>query len=556
MLRRLLIENLVLIRHADLAFDHGLNVVTGETGAGKTILAQAIGLLLGAKGEAAFVGPGAEEAYVEAELDLPAGLLREEGMEALAELRPEGEPGLVVARRVFADGRSRAYAWGRAVAREDAAAAVERLLAMSGQFEQRRLARPAHQLDLLDAFAGEAQLRRRSESTVAWRELQTALRRREEVERAEEGRTFRIAELEALVAATAGLEAGSEEALKLERDRLRNGAALAEGAAIAAEALAPEHGDGDGAADLAARAERALDPVGEFAPELAEAAADLAASGARLRETASALRGFLASLEAEPIRLENVEERLVGISDAKRRFGAATTAELIERAEQAREELAGIEAGRDPLAEAKEAEAVAERRYGELAAALKAARREAVEPFGAAGRDELRSLGIGEGELAVELSDREAGATGADEVAFLVRANAGMPLAPVTTTASGGELSRIALALRAVAHAQAGEPTVVFDEIDAGIGGTTAHAVADALRRLAAGAQVITITHLPQIASVADRHFRVEKVPGDPTHTRIERLSEDDRRDELERMLGGRDFLVGAGLTPPKASSG
>ena len=142
MLRRLRIENLVLIREADLEPGSGLNAITGETGAGKTILAQAIGLLLGAKGDASFVGPGAEEAYVEAEFDVPAGLLDEDELEALADLRPEDEEGLVLARRVFADGRTRAYAWGRSAAREDLAAAAERLIAMSGQFEQRRLARP------------------------------------------------------------------------------------------------------------------------------------------------------------------------------------------------------------------------------------------------------------------------------------------------------------------------------------------------------------------------------------------------------------------------------
>src|ERR671915_2609487 len=156
-LRRLRIENLVLIREAELAFAPGLNAITGETGAGKTILAQAIGLLLGARGDASHVGPGAEEAYVEAELDLPDGLLDEEGFEALAELRPEDEAGLVLARRVFGDGRTRAYAWGRAAAREDVAAAAERLLAMSGQFEQRRLARPSYQLEVLDRFVGEEQ---------------------------------------------------------------------------------------------------------------------------------------------------------------------------------------------------------------------------------------------------------------------------------------------------------------------------------------------------------------------------------------------------------------
>src|SRR5438874_9221376 len=176
-LRRLRIENLVLIRDAELELAPGLNAITGETGAGKTILAQAIGLLLGSRGDAALVGPEGEEAYVEAELDVPDGLLEEEGFEALAELRPEDEQGLVLARRVFADGRTRAYAWGRSAAREDVAGAAERLIAMSGQFEQRRLSRPAYQLDVLDAFVGEEQLQRRGAAQAAWREL-TAARKR------------------------------------------------------------------------------------------------------------------------------------------------------------------------------------------------------------------------------------------------------------------------------------------------------------------------------------------------------------------------------------------
>src|SRR2546423_12939256 len=159
MLRRLHIQNLVLIQEAELALAPGLNAITGETGAGKTILAHAIGLLLGAKGDAGFVGSDGAEAYVEAELDLPPGLLEEDGFETLAELRPEDEDCLVVARRVFADGRTRAYAWGRSVAREDVAGVCERLLSMSGQFEQRRLARGSYQLDVLDGFVGKAQAR-------------------------------------------------------------------------------------------------------------------------------------------------------------------------------------------------------------------------------------------------------------------------------------------------------------------------------------------------------------------------------------------------------------
>src|SRR5947209_19618915 len=170
-LRRLRIENLVLIREAELELAPGLNAITGETGAGKTILAQAVGLLLGMKGDDSFVGPGGDEAYVEAELDLPNEL------EELSDLRPADEDALLLARRVFADGRTRAYAWGRAAAREDVASAVERVIAMSGQFEQRRLARPSYQLEVLDRFCGYEQLVKRAEARAAWRELLAARRR-------------------------------------------------------------------------------------------------------------------------------------------------------------------------------------------------------------------------------------------------------------------------------------------------------------------------------------------------------------------------------------------
>ncbi|MCC6222449.1 MAG: AAA family ATPase [Thermoleophilia bacterium] len=543
MLRRLRIENLVLIREAELALAPGLNVVTGETGAGKTILAHAIGLLLGARGDSGLLGPGAPEAYVEAELDLPAGVLDDDGLEELRELRPDGEPGLVVSRRVFADGRSRAYAWGRAVPREAAAAALERLVAMSGQYEQRRLARPAHQLDVLDAFGGEEQLRRRREAAAAWQELRASRRRHDEVARSAADRASRRVELEALVAAADGLEPDSEEALRAERDRLRNATRLAEAAAMAAEALAPELADADGAADLAARAGRALQPVAGLAPELADAAGAVADAAARLRDTASALRGFLDSLEAQPGRLEHVEERLGRIADAKRRFGAATVGELLERAGHAASELGELESGRDPLEEARAALEACERRHATAVAGLREARAAVAAPFAEAVRGELAALGLGDGELEVVLTGREPGPSGGDAVELRIRPNPGLPYAPVATTASGGELSRIALALRVVAHASAGEPTIVFDEIDAGIGGRTAHAVADALRRLAERAQVVAITHLPQIAGVADRHFRVEKIPGDPTHTRIQALDADERREELERMLGGAEFL-------------
>jgi DNA repair protein RecN (Recombination protein N) len=187
-----------------------------------------------------------------------------------------------------------------------------------------------------------------------------------------------------------------------------------------------------------------------------------------------------------------------------------------------------------------------------LAESLAAARATAAPALAAAVEEALRGLGVGDGEFRVELEARELGASGRDEVSLLIRPNAGLPFTPVAEAASGGELSRVNLALRAASHAAAGEPTIVFDEIDAGIGGRTAHAVARELRRLADTAQVLTITHLPQIASVADVHFRVDKIPGDPTYTRIERLEEPERREELERMLGGAEFLDLVASAPPE----
>jgi DNA repair protein RecN (Recombination protein N) len=536
MLRRLRIENLVLIREAELVFAPGLNAVTGETGAGKTIFAQAIGLLLGAKADATAVGSAGAEAYVEAELATTPGFFEDESAAALAELRPESETDLVVARRVFGDGRTRAYAWGRAAAREDVAAAVERLVAMSGQFEQRRLARPSHQLDLLDAFCGEEQVERRRAAARAWRDLRAARRAYEELTRDAAAAAHRRAELEALVEGVEGLAPGEEDELRVRRERLLHVVELGAAAAAAAAAVAPE--DGEGAAELAARAERALAPFERLAPELAAVGQELRDVAIRLREVGGDLHAFLASLEADPRELEEIEARLAAIADLRRRFGC-TYDQLLARAEEARRELAEQDAGRNPVEVAVQAVAEAETRVEALAEELRAVRRANARPFAEAVAAELASLGMGEGEFACELESVDLGPAGADRAVFLVRPNPGLPFAPVAETASGGELSRIALALAVVA----GGETLVFDEIDAGVGGVTAHAVADVLRRLAQRAQVITITHLPQIASVADRHFRVEKVPGDPTHTRIEELDDLLRREELERMLGGQEFL-------------
>ena len=525
------------MREGELAPAEGLTAITGETGAGKTILAQAIGLLLGAKGDAGTIGAAAGEAYVEAELDLPEGFLEDEELAALAELAPEDEPGLVIARRVFADGRTRAYAWGRAVAREDLAAAAERLIAMSGQFEQRRLARPSYQLDVLDSYCGEDQLRHRRE---ARHRVARARHRSEAVRRADPGAAAeeeRLRELTALAEATEGFEPGWEEALRAERERLRHVTELADGAQRAAEALAPE--EGDGAAALTAAAERSLAPLERLAPELARAGEELRDVELRLRELGSDLRGFLASLDAEPDRVEHVESELERISDTRRRFGAADYDDLLERAAAARQELEALAGGLDPAAAAAEALAAAE------AKSEQARRGPPCDARGCSRAVRRRSRrGVARRRHGRRRVPRRAARTRPRPVrngrVRLPRpAERGPPFGPVAETASGGELSRIALAIAAVG----GGETLVFDEIDAGIGGETAHAVAATLKRLAERAQVITITHLPQIASVADTHYRVEKIPGDPTHTRIERLDDAQRRDELERMLGGKEFI-------------
>jgi len=522
----------VLIREAELELEPGLNAITGETGAGKTILANAFGLLLGARGDAGAIGAAGGEAYVEAELDLPG----DDALGALAELRPEGEESLVVARRIFADGRTRAYAWGRVAAREDVAAAVEAQLAMSGQFEQRRLARPSYQLGVLDAFAGTGETVRAARR--AWRELASARRLHEELTRDAASARARLDELRALAADTEGLEPGFEEELRAERERLRHTAELAAGAAAAAAALAPE--DGAGAADLVAEAERAVAPLERLAPELAAAGEALRAAALSLRDTSSELRSFLETLGGDPGRVDAVEAQLERIADTKRRHRAQTYEELLARGAEARRELAALDEGHDPAAAAAEALERARTEVERLHAELGAARRAAAPAFAEAVGGELAGIGLGDGEFRADVREAEPGPSGADEVAFLVRPNAGLPFAPVAQTASGGELSRIALAIAAVG----GGETMVFDEIDAGIGGQTAHAVGETLRRLAARAQVVMITHLPQIASLADRHFRVEKIPGDPTRTKIEALGEADRREELQRMLGGAEFLA------------
>src|SRR5205807_3055599 len=263
------------------------------------------------------------------------------------------------------------------------------------------------------AFAGEEQLRRRAESRLAWRELTAARKRHEELRAGADAAAARLGELRALVEDTAGMEPDAEERLRGGRERLRHVTELVEGAATAVAALAPE--EGEGAAGLAATAERAVAPLERLAPELSRAGDELRDVELRLRETASELRGFLTTLEAEPGRLEQVEAELDRIAEARRRFRAQTYEELLARAAEARAELEAIDRGFDPAAAAAEALAAAEGKVHGLAEKLAAARREAAPAFAEAVARELRDVGMGEGEFAAELRKREPGQTGADE---------------------------------------------------------------------------------------------------------------------------------------------
>ena len=411
MLRRLRIENLVLIREAELELAPGLIALTGETGAGKTIVTQAIGLLLGAKGDAAAVGAAGAEAYVEAELDVPEGFFDEDGLEALRDLRPEDEPGLVVARRVTADGRSRAYAWGRSVAREDVVAATERLLALSGQFAQRRLARPSYQLDLLDAFVGTGAARaeeRRARGLA--RRCRPPTRRLEELER---GRRRRAGPARRARGARRGHRGarrpGEEDALRAERERIRHVAELGEGAAAARRSARPgrRRGRAHARRRRGARA-RAARASGARARDRGDGASRSRRPARRgRRATCIASR---TSLDADPARLAEVEERLDRIADVRRRYRAATLEELLERRATALAELEAVADGGDPLdSRPRRARRPPRRATRRPPAALAAARRDAAGPFAAAVAGELADLGMGEGEFHVELAIARAG---------------------------------------------------------------------------------------------------------------------------------------------------
>jgi DNA repair protein RecN (Recombination protein N) len=533
-LDELRVENLLLIERAELRFGAGLNVLTGETGAGKTVLAHALDLLLGGKPRVGIVRPGAAEAYVEGTFELPDALRDE-----LGERIPEDADDLVLARRVSAEGRTRAFVEGRSATAADLQALGGRLVAFFGQHEHRRLTLASAQLDLLDGFCGRDQLALRSRLAAAYARVRdveqelVALRERAGTrDRDLDLLAFEIEEIEAL-------DPSEEErdALAAERERLRQMDGLLAAAGGGAEAIAPSSADG-GVAQLLAECEQLAGTVQGADPQLDQLAGRLATLRIEAEDLGAELRRYAESLEAEPGRLQEVEERLEQYDRLERKHGGSVTA-VLEHAERCRAERERLEQAEvaTERAEAELARALAER--DALAAELGDARREAAPRLAERVREELAVLAMEDASFEVRLQAREEiGPSGAERAELMLAPNPGVPAAPIREAASGGELSRVMLALMTVAGT--GESrTLVFDEVDAGVGGQTARAVGERLRALGESRQVLCITHLPQIAALASGHFRIEKSAADDTSlTTVEALAGDGVVEELMRMLG------------------
>ena len=548
MLLELRIENLLLIERAELRPGPGLNVITGETGAGKTVLAHALDLLLGGKPRPGVVRPGTPEAYVEGAFELPAGLLAQPELGELRERIGDEGGELVLARRVGADGRTRAFVRGRSASAADLRLLGGRLVAFFGQHEHRRLTVAATQLALLDGFCGADHLRARGELGRAHARVRGLERELAEL-RAHAGSrdrdldllAFEIAEIEAL-----GPSEEEERELTAERQRLRRLDALRTAASAGAEALAPESPEAPGYTAMVAEAERLAEAVAGVDAALDALAERLRAARIEAEDLAGELRRYVADLEAEPGRLDRVEERLELYERLERKHGGSVAAVLAHanRCMAEQERLRSAEVETDRLEAALGA---ARARRDELADRVSATRRAAAPELGAAVERELAALAMGDASFTVELEDREeVGPTGSERVELLVAPNPGVPAAPLRESASGGELSRVMLALMTVAGV-GGSETIVFDEVDAGVGGQTARAVGERLRRLGGSRQVLCITHLPQVAAVAERHFRIEKAPGGALATAaVDSLEDEAVVEELCRMLGADTSDAGA----------
>jgi DNA repair protein RecN (Recombination protein N) len=562
-LLELRVENLLLIEQAQLRLAPGLNVLTGETGAGKTVLAHALDLLLGGRPRSGIVRPGAQEAYVEGVFELPRALPAE-----LAEkLAPDAEE-LVLARRVGVDGRTRAYLNGRAATVGELRELGAALVSFYGQHEHRLLTISAKQLQLLDETCGPEQalrLRACAECFAQTRRAQERLQELRELAGARE-RELDLLEFELAEIDDAAPDQGEYERLLATRERLRRHDALCSSAGAAAEALSPDSSQGSGVSSLLAGAGVRLDAVAGVDPRLDALAERLRAVAIETGDLAGELRvyaeqGELGESADGDSTLDGVEARLAALERLMRKHGGdiAAVLEHAERARERHEEIAGAEVALErQRADLAELQAKLE----EHALALRQAREGAVPLLERGVCEQLGALAMADATFAVELSEREPGAAGADDVEFVIAPNRGVPPGPLREIASGGELSRVMLALvtasdgaasparrggksaaakGARARREAAQPaeTFVFDEIDAGIGGHAARAVGARLRELGAKRQVICITHLPQIASLGERHFSIVKESSDElARTSVVQLAEREVVSELVRMLG------------------
>ncbi len=532
MLQALAIRDMALIEAADLRFRPGLNVLTGETGAGKSILLDCLGFVLGWRGRGGAVRQGAGDGEVVAEFSLGAGhaahpILAEAGL-------PGGEE-LILRRVAGAEGRRQAYANDRRVTAETLRALADTLVELHGQQDDRGLLDARGHRALLDAFAGsEAEL---EAVRIAWSARSAAARElaaaRERLEAAERDRAFlahAAAELDAL-----GPEPDEEPALDARRQQLRAAERIREDVARAAAALGPDGAEGPLLQALrwleaaAPRADGVLDPaldgLGRVLAELAEVSVTVEALGA--------------DLGGEAGELERVEERLFALRGLARKHRVAPEA-LPALAEDMRGRLAALEAGAEGIARLEAAVAAAGAAYDAAAARVSAMRRDAAGRLDALMARELKPLKLDRAVFATEVVAGEPGPDGADRVRFTVATNPGAPPGPIDRIASGGELSRFLLALKVCLSARAPGLTLIFDEIDRGVGGATADAVGRRLQALGEGAQVIVVTHSPQVAARGAHHWQVGKTMATgATRTEIAGLGAAARVEEIARMLAG-----------------
>ncbi len=548
MLLELRVENLLLIERAELRLGPELNAITGETGAGKTVLAHALDLLLGGRPRSGIVRPGAGEAYVEGVFSVPDELFTAEGLEELRERLPDDLDEIVLGRRVSAEGRTRAFIQGRSASASDLRELGGRLVSFYGQHEHRKLTLASAQLQALDRFCGPEHLAELSAFAasharvlVLRKEVQDLRERAGARDRDRDLLMFELEEIDALRPTEE-----ERDALAAERQRLRGLDELTAGAGAAAETLAPELPDAPGVLALIADGERQAQAAAGLDPQLAGIVERLTALRLEAEDLAAELRRYGAELAAEPGRLDEVEERLDLYDRLERKHGGSV-ASVLAHGRRCREELERLELSEISLERAEADLAAATTEEDARADALTLARRRAAPLLAERVRVELASLAMEGAAFDVRLHAREQrGSTGDERAEFVIAPNPGVPAAPLRDTASGGELSRAMLALMSVASGDAGH-TLVFDEVDAGIGGQTARAVGERLRRLSVDAQVLCITHLPQIASLAEHHFRIEKEPGEGVaRASVERLEGAGVVEELCRMLGADTDDAGA----------